>query len=136
MIGVMTHSPTPNYAEVLAPMPGRCFRFVSGGEGGGPTHCPEPPPGEACSESLLALTRPPGGRHLGRSRPARVHPTLWAARPCPADLLALAPTELAAAVVLETLGTRRGRRAGRRLQEQFARVRDAARAVQALRGSP
>jgi hypothetical protein len=24
-------------------MPGRCFRFVSGGsEGGGPTHCPEP----------------------------------------------------------------------------------------------
>jgi hypothetical protein len=23
-------------------MPGRCFRVVSGGEGGGPTHCPEP----------------------------------------------------------------------------------------------
>jgi hypothetical protein len=43
MIGVMTHSPTPNYAEEFAPMPGRCFRFVSGGEGGGPTHCPEPP---------------------------------------------------------------------------------------------
>jgi hypothetical protein len=24
-------------------MPDRCFRLVSGGEGGGPTHCPEPP---------------------------------------------------------------------------------------------
>jgi len=40
----MTHSPTPCYAEVFAPMPGRCFRMVSrGSEGGGPTHCPEPP---------------------------------------------------------------------------------------------
>jgi hypothetical protein len=25
-------------------MPGRCFRLIShGSEGGGPTHCPEPP---------------------------------------------------------------------------------------------
>lgn len=40
----MTHSPTPYYAEVFAPMAGRCFGMVSGGsEGGGPTHCPEPP---------------------------------------------------------------------------------------------
>jgi len=44
IIGVMTYSPTPYYAEVFAPMPGRCFRMVSrGSEGGGPTHCPEPP---------------------------------------------------------------------------------------------
>ena len=33
----------PYYAEAFAAMPGRCFRFVSHGEGGGPTHCPEPP---------------------------------------------------------------------------------------------
>jgi hypothetical protein len=33
----------PYYAEVFAPMPGRCLCMVSGGEGGGPTHCPEPP---------------------------------------------------------------------------------------------
>jgi hypothetical protein len=40
----MTHSPTAYYAEVFAPMAGRCFGMVSGGsEGGGPTHGPEPP---------------------------------------------------------------------------------------------
>ena len=33
----------PYYAEAFFPMPGRCFRLVSGGEGDGPTHCPEPP---------------------------------------------------------------------------------------------
>ena len=35
--------PAPHCAQAFAAMPGRCFRFVSGGEGGGPTHCPEPP---------------------------------------------------------------------------------------------
>jgi hypothetical protein len=36
--------PAPRYAEAFSPLPGRCFRFIShGGEGGGPTHCPEPP---------------------------------------------------------------------------------------------
>jgi hypothetical protein len=40
----MTHSPMSYYAEAFAALPGRCFRFVSrGGEGGGPTFCPEPP---------------------------------------------------------------------------------------------
>ena len=29
--------------QAFSPLPGRCFRLVSGGEGGGPTHCPEPP---------------------------------------------------------------------------------------------
>ena len=33
----------PYYTQALSPLPGRCFRLVSGGEGGGPTHCPEPP---------------------------------------------------------------------------------------------
>ena len=33
----------PYYAEAFYPMPGRCFRLISGGEGSGPTHCPEPP---------------------------------------------------------------------------------------------
>jgi hypothetical protein len=33
----------PYYAEAFTLMPGRCFRLISGGEGGGPTHCPEPP---------------------------------------------------------------------------------------------
>jgi hypothetical protein len=42
IIGVMTHSPTPYYAEVFAPMPGRCCRFISRG-GQGPDRCPESP---------------------------------------------------------------------------------------------
>ena len=33
----------PYYTQAFSPLPGRCFRLVSGGEGGGPTHCPEPP---------------------------------------------------------------------------------------------
>jgi hypothetical protein len=33
----------PYYTQALSPLPGRGFRLVSGGEGGGPTHCPEPP---------------------------------------------------------------------------------------------
>jgi hypothetical protein len=33
----------PYYSEAFFPMPGWCFRSKSGGEGGGPTHCPEPP---------------------------------------------------------------------------------------------
>jgi hypothetical protein len=32
----------PYYTQAFSPLPGRCFRLVSGGEGG-PTHCPEPP---------------------------------------------------------------------------------------------
>jgi hypothetical protein len=32
------------YTQAFSPLPGRCFRLVSrGNEGGGPTHCPEPP---------------------------------------------------------------------------------------------
>ena len=31
------------YTQAFSPLPGRCFRVVSGGEGGGPTHCSEPP---------------------------------------------------------------------------------------------
>jgi len=37
-----TAGTAPYYAEAFYPMPSRCFRLVSGGEGGGPTHCPEP----------------------------------------------------------------------------------------------
>jgi hypothetical protein len=33
----------PYYTQTFSPLPGRCFRLVCGGEGGGPTHCPEPP---------------------------------------------------------------------------------------------
>jgi hypothetical protein len=34
----------PYYTEAFFPTPSRCFRPVSSGnEGGGPTHCPEPP---------------------------------------------------------------------------------------------
>jgi len=33
----------PSYTQAFSPLPGRCFRLVSGGGGGGPTHCPEPP---------------------------------------------------------------------------------------------
>ena len=28
--------------QAFSPLPGRRSRLVSGGEGGGPTHCPEP----------------------------------------------------------------------------------------------
>ena len=33
----------PYSTQAFSPLPGRCFRVVSGGEGGGPTHCPKPP---------------------------------------------------------------------------------------------
>jgi hypothetical protein len=33
----------PYYTQAFSPLPDRCFRLVSGGEGGGPTHCPELP---------------------------------------------------------------------------------------------
>jgi hypothetical protein len=33
----------PYDTQAFSPLPGRCFCLVSGGEGGGPTHCPEPP---------------------------------------------------------------------------------------------
>jgi hypothetical protein len=33
----------PYYTQAFSPLPDRCFRLVSGGEGGGPTHCPESP---------------------------------------------------------------------------------------------
>jgi len=33
----------PYCTQVFSPLPDRCFRLVSGGEGGGTTHCPEPP---------------------------------------------------------------------------------------------
>jgi hypothetical protein len=34
----------PYYAEAFFLVPGRCFRLIShGSQGGGPTHCPEPP---------------------------------------------------------------------------------------------
>ena len=33
----------PYYTQAFLPLPGRGFRLVSGGEGGGPTYCPEPP---------------------------------------------------------------------------------------------
>jgi hypothetical protein len=34
----------PYYAEAFFPMSGHCFRLIShGSQGGGPTHCPEPP---------------------------------------------------------------------------------------------
>jgi hypothetical protein len=36
--------PAPYHAEAFFPVPGRCFRLIShGSQGGGPTHCPEPP---------------------------------------------------------------------------------------------
>jgi hypothetical protein len=39
-----TPETAPYYAQAFSPLPGRCFRFVSrGGEGDGPTPCPEPP---------------------------------------------------------------------------------------------
>jgi hypothetical protein len=34
----------------FSPLPGRCFRLGAGGEGGGPTLCPEPP---ACGASSV-----------------------------------------------------------------------------------
>ena len=33
----------PYSTQAFSTLPGRCFRLVAGGEGGGPTHCPEPP---------------------------------------------------------------------------------------------
>jgi hypothetical protein len=33
----------PYYTQAFSPLPDRCFCLVSGGEGGGPTDCPEPP---------------------------------------------------------------------------------------------
>jgi hypothetical protein len=33
----------PYDTQAFSLLPGRCFRLVAGGEGGGPTHCPEPP---------------------------------------------------------------------------------------------
>lgn len=36
-------SEAPHYAEAFSLIPGRCFRFVSHQEAGGPNHCPEPP---------------------------------------------------------------------------------------------
>ena len=33
----------PYYTQAFSPLPGRCSGLVSGGEGGGPTHRPEPP---------------------------------------------------------------------------------------------
>jgi hypothetical protein len=33
----------PYYTQEFSPLPGRCFCLVAGGEGGGPTHCPDPP---------------------------------------------------------------------------------------------
>jgi hypothetical protein len=35
----------PYDTQAFSPLPGRSFRLVAGGEGGGPTHCPEPPSG-------------------------------------------------------------------------------------------
>jgi hypothetical protein len=49
-------------------MSGRCFRLVSGGEGGGPTHCPEPPVWRGTFRAPTAAATP--------SRPAKAtgHP--------------------------------------------------------------
>ena len=33
----------PYSTQAFSTLPDRCFRLVSGGEGGGPAHCPEPP---------------------------------------------------------------------------------------------
>ena len=33
----------PYYMQAFSPLSGRCYCLVSGGKGGGPTHCPEPP---------------------------------------------------------------------------------------------
>ena len=33
----------PYYTQAFSPLPDRCYCLVSGGEGGGPTDCPEPP---------------------------------------------------------------------------------------------
>ena len=37
MSGTASHD-----TQAFSALPGRGFRLVSGGEGGGPTHCPEP----------------------------------------------------------------------------------------------
>jgi hypothetical protein len=36
--------------QAFSPLPGRSFRLVSGGEGGGPTHCPDPPVWPSCHQ--------------------------------------------------------------------------------------
>ena len=33
----------PSYTQAFSPLPGRCFRLVAGGEGGGPDPLPGPP---------------------------------------------------------------------------------------------
>ena len=48
-------SEAPHYAEAFSLIPGRCFRFVSHQEAGGPNHCPEPP-------TWLGAFRVKGGR--------------------------------------------------------------------------
>jgi hypothetical protein len=53
----------PYDTQAFSPVPGRCFRLVSGGQGGGPTHCPEPPAGRGPFHT-------PNGRR-DRSRRAR-----------------------------------------------------------------
>jgi hypothetical protein len=45
----------PYDTQAFWPLPDRCLRVVSGGEGGGPTHCPEPP-------TLCGPFRAPSGR--------------------------------------------------------------------------
>ena len=45
----------PYYTQAFSPLPGRCFRLVASGEGGGSTHCPDPP-------VWRALFRAPKGR--------------------------------------------------------------------------
>jgi hypothetical protein len=45
----------PYDTQAFSPLSGRCFRLISGGEGGGPTHCPEPP-------RLAGPFRAPNGR--------------------------------------------------------------------------
>ncbi len=51
----------PDYTQAFSPLPDRCFRLVSGGEGGGPTHCPEPP-------VWRRPFRAPNGRRYGSGR--------------------------------------------------------------------
>jgi hypothetical protein len=64
----------PYDTQAFSPLPGRRFRLISRGEGGGPTHCPEPPrlagplpyPNgrryrvEACEGHRPRVTPPPG----------------------------------------------------------------------------
>jgi len=68
----------PYYMQAFSPLPRRCFRLVSGGEGG-PTHCPEP----AVWQSPFRI--PNGHRH--RVEAWVGHRPHWsrAAAPNPAD---------------------------------------------------